>query len=142
MPFTDFGQSFDADNENRFVPTIEGADAYFKPDRHLLSTKWKDQKDANVKSAALYQAQQYLELSKGRIMETPTEDDQLGPRDDYAVYEMALHLLESQFSQSGRGPVKTLSDRKKSKTREDNGILIPPHVDRLPRTDRKRVDRA
>jgi len=134
-PYSDFGQqTYDADNENRLSVDVDDADDYFHPDKRLNGKKWRAM-GKTEKTAALVEAQDMLELGQGRIMATPDETDQLGPRDDYAVFEMAFYLLDEIYPKPGKGsspkPARVSKKGKMSSDSDDlRGILIPPKVQR------------
>jgi len=133
MPYTDFGRyTYDADNANRLTVTVAEADAYFDPKQNLRGKKWRDINDTR-RLAGLREAQRTLELNQGRIMATPTDSDELGPRDDYAVYEMALYLLTEIYPEKGKSPNPVRVSKKGKKVAESadlRGIQIPAHVQR------------
>ena len=108
-----------------WTKTVEDANEYFLPSNHIKSYSWrKYNKDDKV--AAFAQAVRVLQASQGREMEDPDSDDDTY-RDDYAVYEQALFILENTPRQlSGGVPnVVNLVDDNNDEL-ERKGVLISP----------------
>lgn len=144
MPYTDFGHAYDAAAEGRLEVTVEEADAYFKPENHREGQAWDGLDDETAKQGLLTQAQRELELTQGRIMVTPDSTDQLGPRDDYAVFEQALFLLENAPRTSGMTPAVDLSrsGKKKQAMLDRTGIPISPKAQRFLNRNRLKIGRG
>ena len=72
-----------------------GADKYFKVGNHPGAALWNDA-DASERTAAIAFANRQLERVKGAALVTPSsESSHIPPREDYALYEQAHHVLRS-----------------------------------------------
>ena len=107
------------------------ADQYFREGAHL---RWKDWSAAGTKDreAALSQATRELELSVGRTMTEAASGWASGPRDDYAVFEQALYLIEELPRMRGQGVSEVVDLGKRGDTKERNvrDIGIAPMAQR------------
>ncbi len=114
-----------------WTKTVADADTYFAPDNHIAGNDWA-RYSASDHTAAWAQAKRYLEASIGRYMEDPANTDDVY-RDDYAVSEMALHLLRTRPASSApdSSVAPTIQPRKDKETvdREaTTGDIIPAEV--------------
>ena len=114
-----------------YTKDITNADAYFKPNAHLKGHTWSEFSQ-NDRKAALAQAQQELELYTGRQMVDPESDWTYGARDDYAVFEQAIFMLENIHRRNAAGTVRAVKLPKKDAGREprQDDIGIAPMAQR------------
>ncbi len=114
-----------------YTQTAVDADTYFKPNAHLLGRTWSEYKPEE-KSAALAQAQQELELYTGRQMEDTNSGWTYGPRDDYAVFEQAVFMLQNLHRANMTGGQRAVKLPKEDAGKEprQNDIGIAPMAQR------------
>lgn len=84
-----------------FTKTRDDADAFFNPNNRVESAEWMKYDQAE-RDAAFLQAKTQLRLYLGRDLYDPGDETEL-PRDDYAVYVQALHLLREREGKSYSG---------------------------------------
>ena len=74
--------------------SIEAADDYFRPDKHIAGRLW-DRFDDEEKRAALSHARRVIERIMGDDLTAPAATaDNSDVREDYALYEQALWILQ------------------------------------------------
>ena len=107
-----------------YTKDIDDATTYF--DTHVKKLDW-DNFGTDEKTAALVQAQRELEARLNRDMVDPSDDDRY--RDDYAVFEQALFLLEETVrttnSQNSAQIIETVDSEQRDKY---YGITICPQA--------------
>lgn len=124
--------------------TREDCDLYYLPNNHIKSYSWRKYSD-DEKDAAFNQAIRELQITQGRELE-----DQVGTsvyRDDYAVAEQALFILENTPRKlaDGSDGIESvqLSDNEKTKTKlEVKGIGISPEALRFMAVNRLKMVRG
>jgi len=133
-----------------FTKTIADADLYFSPDNHSRAADWSDHTPA-ARSGAFAQARRELEAFTGRDMQDPLDDDAgsaldtmtdsgiYGSRDDFAVYEQALEILDRQPRRETGSSAKRLGKPKESETQ---GFRISPIALTYLRTNRIKMVRG
>ena len=111
-----------------YTKDIDDANTYFKSDNHLKSYDWTGF-DTVLRTGALAQAQRELQVSLGREMIDPDSDDDTY-RDDYAVFEQALYILENTPRKKERGAaaVVDISDPDEKIEIKRKGISIAPEA--------------
>ena len=114
-----------------YTKTIADCEAYFYPNNHLQAYTWRKY-DQDEKEAAFTQAKRELEVSLGRALVDPTNDDDTY-QDAYAHYEQALYILENTPRQmkSGVAEVVDLTSGEKKKNIDRVGVLVSPQARRL-----------
>ena len=99
-----------------YTKTITDADVYFGETKHVKALDW-DNYSTNEKTAALVQAQRELELFCNRDAQDPSTGDRF--RDDYAIFEQALYLLEETVrttnSQNSAQIIETVDSEQRDK---------------------------
>ena len=109
-----------------WTKTKADCDTYFHPDNHVKSYNWRSY-TVDEQNAAFNQAYRELTANQGRDLEDPTTDTQVY-RDDYAVYEQALWILQNTPRQGSSG-VPQVIDLAKDEEKEildRKGVLISP----------------
>ena len=104
-----------------FTKTLDDCDAYYRPNNHIKGNKWNAY-DSEIRNAAFVQAQRDIKLYLNRTLEDPSAS-QAVYRDDYAVYEQALYMLENgniQETTGAEGVVKI--GRDEESTKDDNWL--------------------
>lgn len=124
-----------------FTKTLADCEAYLKPGNHVKANTWKGF-DPSQHEAAFVQAQRELMVSLGRELEDPDATDVY--RDDYAVYEQALYILEMTPARSspGTSQAKTLADAKENKQLDRTGVMISPMAQRFLALNRLKMVRG
>jgi len=113
-----------------YTKTVSDCETYYHPDNHLQSYSWRKY-NKNEKNAAFTQAKRELEVSLGRELEDPYDDDVY--RDDYAHFEQALYILENTPRQLKDGVVEVI-DLAKDKNKQiidRRGVGISPQAKRF-----------
>lgn len=125
-----------------WTKNVQDADAYFSPKNHVKAENWKAF-SSDEKQAGFNQAKRELELSLGRDLQDPSTST-TRIRDDYALYEQALFILENSKRVSGKGASAVVDlDKKKEGTREDKrGPLIAPEASRYLGINRLKIVRG
>ena len=110
-----------------YTKDIDDANEYFKSDNHLKSYDWTGY-DTKLRVGALAQALRELQVGLGREMEDPDDDDTY--RDDYAVFEQALYILENLPRKKERGAAAVVDLAAKDDKLEikRKGISIAPEA--------------
>ena len=110
-----------------YTKTLTDADTYFLPNNHIKAFNWRKFND-DEKEASLNQAQRMLEVSLGRELADPDDDDTY--RDDYACFEQALYMLEAVPRQSSAGidGVVNLVGDDEAESTEKKPILVCPEA--------------
>jgi len=111
-----------------YTKDIDDANTYFMSDNHLKSYDWTSF-DTVQRTGALAQAQRELQVGLGRDMEDPVSDDD-AYRDDYAVFEQALYILENTPRKKERGgaAVVDLADKDDKIEIKRKGVSIAPEA--------------
>ena len=109
--------------------TKDDMDAYFLPNNHIKAYSYRKYED-DEKNASFTQSVRELQVSQGREMEDPAENDTY--RDDYAVFEQALYILEETPRQleGGVPQVIDLTDHEEKQLLDRKGALICPEASR------------
>ena len=112
-----------------WTKTVEDCDLYFLPNNHIKAYSWRKY-TTDEKTAAFTQAVRELQVSQGREMEDPAENDTY--RDDYAAYEQSLYILEETPRQleGGVPQVIDLTDHEEKQLLDRKGVLICPEASR------------
>lgn len=112
-----------------YTKTVADCETYFHPDNHLQAYNWRKY-NKNEKSAAFNQAKRELEVSLGRALEDPDDDDKY--RDDYAHYEQSLYILENTPRQlaDGIAQVVDLAKDENAEKIDRKGVGISPQAKR------------
>lgn len=111
-----------------YTKTIADADEYYYPNNHIKSYSWRAY-EPDEQEAALAHAKRMLEVSLGRDLEDPASTDVY--RDDYAVFEQALYILDNvprQKSNGIDGVVDLVEDNKEGEALKRKPILICPEA--------------
>ena len=112
-----------------WTKTVTDVDEYFLPNNHIKAYSWRKY-SADEKEAAFTQAVRDLQVSQGREMEDPDADTDVY-RDDYAVFEQSLYILENTPRQKAGG-VPNVVDLTKSEDESEvlkrKGVLISPEA--------------
>ena len=113
-----------------FTKTLADCDIYFYPNNHIKAYSWKKY-DNDEKEAAFTQAIRELTVSEGRSMDDPTSDDDVY-RDDYAVYEQSLYILENTPRQlkAGVNQVLDLAMEDNKQNIDNYGVGVSPQAQR------------
>ena len=113
-----------------YTKTVADCETYYHPNNHLLSYSWRKY-NANEKNAAFTQAKRELEVSLGRELEDPDDDDTY--RDDYAHFEQALYILENTPRQleDGIAQVVDLAKDENAENIDQRGVGISPQAKRF-----------
>lgn len=114
-----------------FTKTRADADQYFSPKNHIKALDWAGF-DEDERDGAFAQAKRELETWLGRQLEDPTSGvtgrTDLTQRDDYALYEQALFILEKTPRTRPAGAAKEITDADEDE--EDivdrTGVTISP----------------
>lgn len=101
--------------------TIDRADAYFSPDNHARAADWTGYDEA-TRIGALATAGRELAAYAGRDLVEPQATDNVS-RDDWAVMEQALEILDRQIRTSASSKVKKIG---KPMEDERRGFRISP----------------
>ena len=101
--------------------TVDRADAYFSPDNHARAGDWAAY-DEPTRKGALAQAGRELSAYIGRDLVEPTGTDTV-TRDDWAVMEQAIEILDRQPRQTANSKVKKVG---KPMEDEKRGFRISP----------------
>jgi len=114
-----------------FTKTVSDMDDYFKPNNHLKSYTYR-KFDIDVQTAAFNQAKRELEVSLGTALVDPDDGDTY--RNDYALYEQSLYILENTPRQEVSGIENVIDiaddDKENKKDTVRNGVLISPQASR------------
>jgi hypothetical protein len=105
-----------------FTKTISDCNAYYQPDNHVKANKWRAFDDV-LRNAAFVQAQRDIKVYLNRTLDDPLSADIY--RDDYAVYEQALYMLENGNIQKTAGASKAVKIGRNEEHREDDNWLSP-----------------
>ena len=106
-----------------FTKTISDCNDYYKPDNHVKANKWRAFDDV-LRQAAFTQAQRDIKLYLNRTLEDPSASQDVY-RDDYAVFEQALYMLENGNIQKTAGASKAVKTGRNEEQREDDNWLSP-----------------
>lgn len=124
-------------DEDPLVVTVEDADKYFSPDNHSRAADWKAI-DEPTRRGALAQAVRELTSYTNRILEAPEPSEPV-ERDDWAVFEQALEILDRQPRQTATSKVKKIG---KPQEDERRGFRISPVALSFLRIPRLRICRG
>lgn len=107
--------------------TRSDVDDYFKPNNHILSYTYRKYGD-DERDAAFAQAVRELQVSQGRDLVDPVTGDVY--RDDYAVAEQVLFILENTPRQLAEGvpQVIDLAHADEKPLLDRKGVLISPQA--------------
>ena len=105
-----------------FTKTLDDCDAYYRPDNHIKANKWKAY-DVELRNAAFTQAQRDIQVYLNRTLDDPQSADIY--RDDYAVYEQALYMLENGNIQEKPGSDSVVKIGRNEEFQEDDNWLSP-----------------
>ena len=123
-----------------YTKDIDDADAYFAVTSHVKALDWANY-GTNEKTAALTQAQREIEVMLNRDAYDPSTGDRY--RDDYAIFEQALWLLEETVrttnSQNSAQIIETVDSEQRDST---YGITICPQAMRFLQIQRVRISRG
>lgn len=110
-----------------WTKTVTDCDQYFLPNNHLKAYSYRKYTE-DEKTAAFTQAVRELQVSQGRAMEDPDDDDTY--RDDYAVYEQTMYLLDNTSRQLEGGVPNVINLTSSEDKQEVNrvGVLIAPEA--------------
>ena len=124
-----------------YTKTRTDADRYFAPNNHVKAFTWEGF-DAGERDAGLAQAQREIVVFLGRDLCDPEDTDVY--RDDYAVFEQALFLLENtpRTSAPGGTAKKTISREKKKEDEDKDGVDVSPMAVRYLAKNRKKAVRG
>lgn len=113
-----------------YTKTVADCETYYHPNNHLQAYSWRKY-NADEKNAAFNQAKRELEVSLGRDLEDPDDDDVY--RDDYAHYEQALYILENtpRQLQDGVAQVVDLAKDENAEKIDRRGVGISPQAKRF-----------
>lgn len=121
--------------------TKADVDTYFLPNNHIQSYSYRKYND-DEKNAAFNQSVRELKVSQGRELEDPASTDVY--RDDYAVAEQCLWILENTPRQLAEGipQVIDLVKPKENENLERVGVLICPQALRYMAINRLKMVRG
>ena len=105
-----------------FTKTIDDCDSYYRPDNHIKANKWKSF-DAELRKAAFTQAQRDVIVYLNRTLDNPQTNDIY--RDDYAIYEQALYMLEHGNIQKDAGSDGVVKIGRNEQFKADDNWLSP-----------------
>ena len=105
-----------------FTKTLDNCDAYYRPDNHIKANKWKAY-DRELRNAAFVQAQRDLKVYLNRALDNPQDSDIY--RDDYAVYEQSLYMLENGNIQTESGAGGVVKIGRDEEFNADDNWLSP-----------------
>jgi len=102
-------------------------DTYFLPDNHILAYTYRKYSD-DEKNAAFNQSCREVAVALGRDLSDPESTDVY--RDDYAVFEQSLWILENTPRQKAEGApqVINLEKDKEKPILDRQGVLICPQA--------------
>ena len=108
-----------------YTKTIVDADRYFSPNNHVKGFSWESFSPVE-REAAVKQAEREIVVYLGRDLADPADSDVY--RDDYAVFEQALFLLEKTPHESspGGGGKKTIAREQEKEDIEKDGVGVSP----------------
>lgn len=105
----------------KFTATLDDCEAYFAPDRDLRSKTWLGYSQQERK-ASFEQAKRDIRLSIGRdLYQTTNQADTI--RDDYAVFEQAIYLLQNLSRAKENRAVVDLTRSKAERAEPDVGSV-------------------
>lgn len=113
---------------SNYTKTIDDANIYFYPNNHIRAYNWRKYKN-DEQIAALAQAKRIIILSSGREMQDPVSTDIY--RDDYAIFEQALWILENtprQKSSGVAGTITLVKDAEEGNMMDRKPILVCPEA--------------
>jgi hypothetical protein len=110
-----------------WTKTITDCDAYWRPDLRVKANKWRSF-DEELRKAAFNQAVDEIKLYLNRTVEDPPTGTTSIYRDDYAVYEQALYILENANIQKKAGQSSAVKIGRNEEQKEDDNWLSPQAV--------------
>jgi hypothetical protein len=123
-----------------YSKTITDANTYFGTSSHVKALDWANYQTTE-RTAALAQAQREIEVMLNRDAYNPSTGDRY--RDDYAIFEQALWLLEETVrttnSQNSAQIIETVDSEQRDKT---YGITICPQAMRFLQIQKVRISRG
>ena len=106
-----------------WTKTRDDCDAYWRPDLRVKANKWRGYDD-ELRDAAFNQAVDDLKLYLNRTLCDPSAGQGIY-RDDYAVYEQALYILENTNIQELAGADAVVKIGRNEEFRVDDNWLSP-----------------
>jgi len=125
-----------------WTKTVADCELYFLPNNHLKAYSFR-QYNKDDKLAAFTQAVRELQVSQGRLMQDPDLDSDIY-RDDYAVYEQVMYILDNTARQKASG-MPMVIDLTSTDDKQDTkriGVLIAPEALRYMQINRIKMVRG
>ena len=120
-----------------YTKTITDANTYYAATNHIKAFDWA-QYSTDERTGGLAQAQREVEVYLNRDLSDPTAGDRY--RDDYAIFEQALFILEetvrTRESTTGAELVETVNTEAQEKY---YGVVYAPMAMRYMALQRRRI---
>lgn len=105
-----------------FTKTLDDCDNYYRPNNHVKGHKW-EAFDDDLRNAAFTQAIREIKVYVNRALVDPISGDIY--RDDYAVFEQALYMLENGNIQESPGSDNVVEIGRNEEFNPDDNWLSP-----------------